>query len=83
MQKIMARPRAKSSTAKSKASFGFEAKRRLLADRARTNMGAVEYKHVVLGRSIHHLSPKSYAGFVLAAGLRESHSHVTATAEAG
>jgi type I restriction enzyme M protein len=40
---------AKSSTAKSAANIGFEAKLWLTADKLRNNMDAAEYKHVVLG----------------------------------
>jgi hypothetical protein len=39
----------KSSTPKSSASLGFEAKLCLTADKLRNNMDAAEYKHVVLG----------------------------------
>ncbi len=45
----MARTKSKTSTAKSTASLGFEAKLWLTADKLRNNMDAAEYKHVVLG----------------------------------
>jgi type I restriction enzyme M protein len=45
----VARPKSKTSTAKSSASLGFEAKPWLTADKLRNNMDAAEYKHVVLG----------------------------------
>jgi type I restriction enzyme M protein len=45
----MAGKKSKSSSSKSSASLGFEAKLWLTADKLRNNMDAAEYKHVVLG----------------------------------
>src|SRR6185295_18550022 len=45
----MARTKSTSSSDKSAANLGFEAKLWLAADKLRNNMDAAEYKHVVLG----------------------------------
>jgi type I restriction enzyme M protein len=45
----MARAKGNSPSENNSASLGFEAKLWLAADKLRSNMGAGEYKHVVLG----------------------------------